>query len=170
MQINVKKTQFMAINGSDADREPITHHQHTIDHCDQYIYLGGVFTVTGDMRSVMTQESLMSRSDVNKFAVFAAKNTSMLYVLKQKVAEAAVLTSILYSSESWLTQDLSQIEPHYHAIIKTLLGVRITTANLLCLIESGFSDLKSLVHVQRARFLESKAIEPTPRCTLCTSV
>jgi hypothetical protein len=160
MELNLKKTKFMAINGSAADKEPIIHHEHRIEHCEKYVYLGGVFTSLGDMKSVLVEESLKCRTDVNKFAVFIAKNASMPYVLKKKVAEAAVLTSMMYSSESWLSKDLSRIESHYHALIKILLGVRPTTANLLCLIESGFHDLATLVHSRRAAFLNSKLSNP----------
>jgi hypothetical protein len=77
-------------------------------------------------------------------------------VLKKKVAEAAFITSMLYSSESWLTKDLSHIEYHYYTLIKTLLGVHATTTNLLCLMEAGLSDLPSLVEARRAAFLKSK--------------
>ena len=84
----------------------------------------------------------------------------MPYVLKKKVADAAILTSMLYSSESWLTDNLQKIERHYHAMIKILLGVRNTTANLLCLAEAGFAELSVLVRERRTKFLLSKLTNP----------
>ena len=42
------------------------------------------------------------------------------------------------------------------------LGVRPTTANLLCLIEAGFNDLKTLVMMKRQSFLKTKLTNPDP--------
>ena len=160
MEINQKKTQLMVINGSHRERQPIISGEHIVEHCDQYTYLGATFTANGTNRSLLEYESRTCQSDVNKFSVFVAKNTTMPYVLKKKVANAAILTSMLYSSESWLTDNLQKIERHYHAIIKILLGVRNTTANLLCLAEVGFTELSVLVRERRRRFLLSKLTNP----------
>jgi hypothetical protein len=152
MKINQKKTKLMVINGKEEDRFLIQCGNMKIDHCETYIYLGATFTADGNMSSVLDLEAQQAQRDVNKFSVFIAKNSNMPFPLKKKVAEAAVMSSILYSSESWLTNNVSMIRKTYMMILKTLLGVRITTPNKLCLIESGFLDIESLIKLKRGKF------------------
>ena len=48
----------------------------------------------------------------------------MPFPFKKKIAEACVLSTILYGSETWLTENFSKLENIYHKIIKALLGMR----------------------------------------------
>ena len=48
MLVNESKTKFMAILGSDDDRQPIQLPSFTVRHCDSYTYLGAVFTADGN--------------------------------------------------------------------------------------------------------------------------
>ena len=59
--------------------------------------------------------------------------------------DAALLSSILYGSEGWLTASLDNVNTQYLSCIKTLLGVRPSTPNDLCLIESGYLTLSGLI-------------------------
>jgi len=51
MTLNDDKTKFMVINGSTEDKEPLKVGPISITHCDQYTYLGSVFTQDGKMQS-----------------------------------------------------------------------------------------------------------------------
>ena len=68
----------------------------------------------------------------------------MPFPFKKKIAEACVLSTILYGSETWLTENFNKLENIYHKIIKALLGMRATTYKNTCLFEAGmlFSALR----------------------------
>ena len=53
MSVNVKKTKFFVINGSEIDRHPLRVRGSTVDYCSKYCYLGAWFTADGDMKSVL---------------------------------------------------------------------------------------------------------------------
>ncbi|ELU09994.1 hypothetical protein CAPTEDRAFT_193286 [Capitella teleta] len=60
---------------------------------------------------------------------------------------------MLYSCESWLTDNTSGVNKLYMAAMKMLLGVRTTTPNSLCQIEIGISELKSTLLKRQGAFL-----------------
>ncbi len=103
--------------------------------------------------------------NVNKFAIFVAKNSNMPFSLKMKVFEAALTSAMIYSSESWLSNDLRIISKHYISAVKILLGVRNATSYMLCLLEVGYPDLDKYVLKRRIEFLTkfmNSATEGTP--------
>ena len=50
-------------------------------------------------------------------------HSRMPFKLKNQVFEAALLSAVLYSSESWLTNNVQGLEKQYHRALKALLGV-----------------------------------------------
>ncbi len=68
MNINLKETKFMVINGDDLDKQPMTMDSLTVELCDQYVYLGSPFTAdaclhfNGDYSS--RPESNISRTEI----------------------------------------------------------------------------------------------------------
>ena len=80
-----------------------------------------------------------------KFDAFIRKNVDIPFSVKQKVFEAAVLSSILYGCESWLTKNLSTVKTSYMHCVKSLLSVRKTTPSDTCLIEAGLPTLSERV-------------------------
>ena len=153
MEMNEKKTKLMVINGTPEDRAPLTSHGAVIQHADHYVYLGGHFTADGKMTTVMKRQSDACAKHVNKFAAFMSKNRNMPFSLKRKVFTAALSSAMLYSCESWLTDNLSSISKMYMAAVKMLLGVRTTTPNMICLLEIGLPELKSTVLKKQGDFL-----------------
>ena len=88
---------------------------------------------------------------VLKFYTFLYKNDDAPYHVKQTVWNSAVVSSIFYSSETWLTNDLSAAESVYLATLKRLLGVRTTTNNEIVLLEAGVPSAKDFIrHKQHA--------------------
>lgn len=69
------------------------------------------------------------------------------------VFDAAVTSALLYSSESWLSNNLKVLEKQYNKMIKCLLGVRKNTSGNLCMVESGISPVQELVAERRLRFI-----------------
>jgi hypothetical protein len=82
---------------------------------------------------------------VIKFGAFVRKNCDFPFVVKRKVFDAALMSAILYSCESWLTYSLTHARTLYMSAVKSLLGVRKTTSNDLCLVELGIPPIETLV-------------------------
>lgn len=99
-------------------------------------------------------------TQLNKFAIFCAANTNMPYVYKRKVFDAAVTTSLFYSSETWLVTHPKKFIVLYNRAIKCLLGVRIFTSPDLCMIESGILPVQAVITSRRRKFLEKRMRAP----------
>ena len=156
MIINEKKTKFLVINGEKCDREDLLVENTRVAYTDRYIYLGAWFTHSDKMDDVLTLHEGQSEAIVNKFAIFCTANSQMPYICKKKVFDAAVISALLYSSESWLTNNMKSIEKQYNKLIKCLLGVRKNTSINLCMLEAGIPPLSNVIFKKRRTFLLSR--------------
>ena len=88
----------------------------------------------------------------HEFISFVEKNSDIPFVVKKRVFDACLMSAILYGCESWLNGDLKPICKIYNWALKRLLGVRLTTCNDLCYIESGYSSLKAIIKSKQRKF------------------
>ena len=72
--------------------------------------------------------------------------------VKRMVMEAALMSTLFYGCESWLTNNFRPVKSMYFSAIKTLLGVRKTTTNDLCLVELGVPSVKGFVQNMQFRY------------------
>lgn len=155
MEMNQRKTKLMVINGSTDDRAPLHTNFSNIEYCNHYVYLGAHFSDDGRMSSVMKHQAQSCAKHVNKFSSFVKKNSNMPFSCKARVFRAALLSSMLYACEGWLTDNTSAIRKHYMSAVKLLLGVRTTTSNVICLIEAGLPELDSIILKRRGNMVRS---------------
>ena len=94
-------------------------------------------------------------SHVLKFISFLKRNHDMPFTAKRKVAEACIFSALLYGTETWLCSNFQQLEVQYNSVIRALLGVRKSTPNNICYIESGFPRLVDSIMLRRASFLKN---------------
>ena len=80
-----------------------------------------------------------------KFIAFLRNNNYLPFVIKKRVFDACVMSTMLYGCESWLNGDLKPVAKIYHWALKQLLGVRSSTCNDVCYIESGYTSIKAIV-------------------------
>ena len=99
----------MVVNGSDEDREPIECNGNIIDYCKQYIYLGSPFTEDGSPSTAIRIHANNKMCHVLKFISFVNRNNDVPFMIKKKIFDAALMSTILYGSESWLNCDLRPI-------------------------------------------------------------
>ena len=118
------------------------------------MYLGNIFTSDGKTDSSLKAHLESKNKELNKLLIFFATNYDAPFSVKKKVLEAAFMSCILYGCEAWLNVPLKMAETMYMKAVKALLGVRITTPNDLCLIESGLKPLKSLVLKRQSKFFK----------------
>ena len=159
MKINQSKTKFFVINGSAEDRQSLQVNDLTIDHCTKYVYLGSPFTSDGCTSSSIKEHANIKMCHVLKFVSFLKKNNDVPYSIKRRIFEAAFVSTILYGCESWFNADISPITKLYNWALKELLGVRLSTCNDLCYIESGCPPVKDLIRYKQRKFFKQMWVE-----------
>jgi hypothetical protein len=162
MKINDSKTKFMVIGGKADDHSPFEVDGLTITNTDCYTYLGSVITQDASIASSVKAHCRTKTAHVVKFEAFTRKNTDAPFPVKKKVFTAALVSAILYASETWITPGAwKEAAPLYASCVRSLLGVRKTTATDLCLIEADVPPLN--VHIKRlqkktlTRFIQTRA-------------
>ena len=73
------------------------------------------------------------------------------------------LSKILYGCESWLNGDLKPISKIYNWALKQMLGVRLTTCNDVCYVESGYTSVQAIIKSKQRKFFVKMHSE---RCNL----
>ena len=155
MIINPDKTRFFVVNSNERDRQPLVVNSLVIDHCQQYTYLGSVFTSDGSASSAVKSHAKAKISHVLKYVSFVDKNNDIPFIVKRRVLDAALMSGLLYGCESWLCADLKPVMKLYNWAIKQLLGVRKNTASDICYAEAGYPSLPDLVRYKQHKFFYS---------------
>lgn len=153
MIVNTGKTKFMVINGSDEDKELINCRNNHVGYCNQYIYLGSPFSDDGSPSTAIKIHAANKMCHALKFISFVSRNNDVPFLVKKKVFDAALMSALIYGSESWLNGNIKPVEKLYKWCIKKLLGVRKTTANDLCMIELGVAPLRAIVRAKQRKFM-----------------
>ena len=110
MLVNNLKTKFFTIHASGRDRELLRVGQVVVEWCDRYVYLGSVFTSDATLSCAITAHAQVKMCHILKCVSFLNKNKDILFYVKKKMFEAALMSTILYGCESWLEGDLRPIE------------------------------------------------------------
>ena len=135
----------MAVNGTEADREPLPFGEAFLQHASHIVLLGSHLTNTGSVAEDLQLHMKKRHPSVIKFYNFIRSNKSAPLKVKLKVMKACVMGSLLHNSETfgdWMPKDL---ESTYIKLLKCCLDVRSSTPNHLVLIESGFLPVKALI-------------------------
>lgn len=151
-----QKPVFFVVNGDLADRENLEVDTIIVSYKERYLYLGAWFTDSGKITDIISMHEGRSEQVVNKFAIFCAANSQMPYIYKKRVFDAAVMSSLLYSCESWITKNFKGMQRQYDKLVRCLLGVRKNTSISLCMLEAGITPLKNIILNKQKCFLISK--------------
>ena len=73
------------------------------------------------------------------------------------------MSGLLYGCESWLNEDSKPVCKLYNWALKQMLGVRHSTCNDMCYVESGYSSLKAIIQSKQRKFFINMYNE---RCVL----
>lgn len=155
MIINESKTKFFVIGGTPEDREPLRVGGICVNSCTSYVYLGSPFTSDGSVSSSVKLHAKSKTSHVLKFVSFVKKNNDVPFIVKRRVFDAALMSSLLYGCESWVGADLKPVIKLYNWALKQLLGVRKTTPNDVCYAEAGYPSLPDLVRWKQHKYISN---------------
>ncbi len=159
MRINAEKTKFFVISGGPGDAEPLRVDGLVVQHCTSYTYLGSPFTCDGSVSSSVKVHAQNKLCHVLKFVSFIRKNNDIPFIVKRRLFDAALMSALLYGCESWVCADVKPVAKLYNWAIKELLGVRKTTANLVCYAELGYPSLPDLVRYRQHKFYHNMWLE-----------
>ena len=159
MVINNSKTKFFVINGEEEDKEPLRVDELVIEHCTSYTYLGSPFTSDGSVSSAVKVHVKNKLCHVLKYVSFLKKNNDVPFIVKRRVLDAAMMSSLLYGCESWVGADVKSVSKLYNWAIKQLLGVRRSTSNLVCYAEAGYPSLPDLIKFKQHNFFRNMWLE-----------
>ena len=154
MKVNESKTKFFVLNGTEVDEAPLNMGNLRVEKCDKYIYLESPFTNDGSVSSAVKAHALIKMPHVLKFVAFVKKNNDIPFMVKKRVFDAALTSSLLYGCESWFGADLKPIVKLYNWCLKEMLGVRKTTRIDICYVESGYPSLQHLVKNKQHKFFD----------------
>lgn len=87
-----------------------------------------------------------------KFVSFIRKNNDTPFIVKRRLFDAALMSSLLYGCESWVGADIKPVQKLYNWAMKELLGVRRATTNNVCYAELGYPSLPDLIRHKQHKF------------------
>ena len=116
------------------------------------MYLSSQFTSDGSVSSAVKWHAKNKLCHVLKYVSFVKKNNDIPFIVKKRVFDAALMSSLLYGCESWLGADIKPIMKLYNWSIKQLLGVRKSTTNIVCYAEAGYPTLQDMVKFRQHKF------------------
>ncbi len=124
MKVNCANTKFFVVNGEAGDEQPLCVGDLVVNHCASYVYLGSPFTFDGSVTTSVKEHATEKLCQVLKFVTFIEKHNTVPFIVKRRVFEAALTSSLLYGCESWFGADTKPVINLYHWAMKVLLGVR----------------------------------------------
>ena len=83
---------------------------------------------------------------------FLRNNTNAPPDIKIKVLEACILTSLLHNAETWAGCNIDRLEVIHRRMLKSILGVRMTTCSEFLYVELGVTSIKTRILVKQWKF------------------
>jgi hypothetical protein len=156
MKLHPTKCEYISINADDTTPFYLTNCQ--ISHTTSYKYLGSIISNNTYLKQ-LEDHAQASMKHVNKYNAFTYKHNEAPFWIKKRVLESCVRSTLFYSSESWLTNQIKPITKLYTSCIKQLLGVRNQTAQDVVLAETGFASANAIIKQRQAMFYKNQKMK-----------
>ena len=152
--LNLGKSGYLIINAKSNDMKTNIHLENgCLEYKNQVVYLGGVFSDTGNINNDVSLYLKEKRPNVTvKFVNFCAKNYLSPLSIKLKVLDTCVSSSLYYGSETWGNFKTNTLETLYRSGLRTALAIRNTTGNEISYVESGQFPLECKIRKQQLKF------------------
>ena len=163
MEMHPAKSEYIVLNCN--DRNPFTVGNISISHTEKYVYLGSPIS-TKSIADQVQDHIRMKQGHINKFQSFVNRHENTPYAIKYKVLQAALNSALLYSCESWLTNNLRCVDTAVDTCIKSLLGVRNQIQSDIIHAETDIPTASAEIKTRQKKFLAKlqnrSDIEQTP--------
>ena len=119
--------------------------------CDEYVYLGTTFNYNNTFKKAINKQVCQA-----KRALFSMKSKIFLLQLpidiQLELFDHLILPILLYGSEIWGFDNISQIETFFLRFCKELLGVHRSTSNCMAYGELGRQKIEKLISLRMIMF------------------
>ena len=143
------KSKFIVVNSDDVT--PFQVGNISVAHTSNYTYLGSPISSESIIKHVENHIK-DKQSQVFKYNSFVDKNYNAPYQVKQKVLQAAVNSSLLYSCESWLITNLKRVDTVVATCIKKLLDIRTQIPSDIIYAETDIAPASAEVQKRQINF------------------
>ena len=123
------------------------------------MYLGSLIS-NAPMHKQVGEQMPLKQCHARKFRSFLRKNSEAPFAVKRAVWESALISSILYGCETWMSNSLKTVEQLYQHTLKDLIGVRYQTPSDLVYVETGIPPLAAFVAQRQRSFLTKLQASP----------
>ena len=148
------KCEFIVINGNKEDKKPMEFGDRFIKNSEFIKLLGSHLSQKGNILDDLNFDfNSRFRSCIKYYNFLRSNRRAPLYV-KFKVLKACVISSLLHNCESFGNKVPKDLENQYFKLIKSTLGVRQSTPNLILLIESGLLPLHAIITSRQLKFFK----------------
>ena len=129
LSLNLSKSSYMIINGKDDDLKcDLVLDSGKIVYSSEYVYLGAVISDTGSIKYDIDRYVNNKRPNVTiKYNNFLRMNFLAPLLIKLKVLDVCVTSSLTYGCETWGTASMNAIEVAYRLGLKRALSIREST-------------------------------------------
>ena len=148
------KCEFMVINGSKEDKKPIEFGSRYINHTECITLLGSHLSQSGNLSDDLNSDFCSRFRSCIKYYNFLRSNRRAPLSVKLEVLKACVVLSVLHNCEGFGYKTPKDLETQYYKMIRSTLGVRQSTPNLILLIESGLLPLKAIITSRQLGFYQ----------------
>ena len=157
LTLNLTKSSCMIIQPSQCDvKIDLKLTSGWLPYKSSTIYLGSLFTDSGSINNDVTQHALNKNKSVSiKLANVITNNINAPIPVKYKVLNSCVKAVIMYSCETWASNNLTRIEVLHRKAIKTTLKMKSNTPNHIMYVESGCKPLRCEIYRRQYKFLSN---------------
>ena len=146
------KCEFLVVNGTEEDREPLPFGKTLLKNVEYIILLGSHLTSAASLFLESQLHMLKRYISVIKYYNFIRSNRLAPLKVKIKVLQACVMSSLLHNCEAFGNIIPSGLESTYVKMLKCCFNVRSNVPNDILYIESGFLPIKAIIHMRQYNF------------------
>ena len=144
INLELSKCEFIVVNGDLNDKVDFFLPNGKIKNVEYVTLLGSQISSNGKLKSDLILQMQKRFHAVGKFYNFLRNNKLAPISVKLKVLEACVCSALLHNCETF-SHKLPDLKTTYFSLLKSCLGVRKNTPNLLVLLESNMQSLESMI-------------------------
>ena len=152
IKLQLAKCAMMCVNSKDEiDSEPMISNGVTLKCSLGEVYLGSVITCSTKLAHDVEADIKHRSVNIVKFYAFLRNNRNAPVDIKLKVLEAC-FSSVLHNAETWADCKIERLEVLHRRMLKSILGVRMTTPTEFLQVELGVPSVKTYVLVKEFKF------------------
>ena len=152
IRLQITKCAIMCVNGDDDDELSLQIGNLTLNNTECEVYLGSSITKSTKLVDDVNADIRLRQISIVKYFAFLRNNKNAPVDVKVKVLDACSLTSLLYNGETWADVKFLRLEVVFRRMLKSILGVGMTTCTEFLYIELGVLPLKTRILIKQWNF------------------